>query len=66
MDKISERRFLTDTAAAVSMLPVTRSQKQQAGLASNQPILQAINVTLVSHLGKKTITVQLADLAAWT
>ncbi|KRZ05315.1 hypothetical protein T11_9667 [Trichinella zimbabwensis] len=68
MDKISKRRFVIDTGAAVSLLPATGSQKQQAHPVSNKPILQAINGTPVSHLGKKTITMQLADLPAlaWT
>ncbi|XP_003377095.1 conserved hypothetical protein [Trichinella spiralis] len=35
--------FLIGTGAAVSLLPATGSQKQQAHVASNQPILQAIN-----------------------
>ncbi|KRX25621.1 Retroviral-like aspartic protease 1, partial [Trichinella nelsoni] len=66
MDKISKRRFLIDTGASVSLLPPTGSQKQPEQPASNKPILQAINGTPVSHLGKKTITVQLADLPALT
>ncbi|OUC48896.1 hypothetical protein D917_01025 [Trichinella nativa] len=43
--------FLIGTGAAVSLLPATGSQKQQARVASNQPILQAINETPVSYLG---------------
>ncbi|KRX51666.1 Transposon Tf2-6 polyprotein [Trichinella sp. T9] len=66
MDKISKRRFLIDTGAAVSLLPATGSQKQPEQPVSNQPILQTINGTPVRHLGKKTITVQLANLPALT
>ncbi|KRY18652.1 hypothetical protein T12_3811 [Trichinella patagoniensis] len=51
MEKISNGRSLIGTGAAVSLLPATGSQKQQARVASNQPILQAVNETPVSYLG---------------
>ncbi|KRZ82905.1 hypothetical protein T08_5603 [Trichinella sp. T8] len=53
-------------APPCSLLPATESQKQPAQPASNKPILQAVNGTPVSHLGKKTITVQLPNLPALT
>ncbi|KAL1239699.1 Glutamyl-tRNA reductase [Trichinella pseudospiralis] len=65
--KISIPRLLINIGAAVSLLPATTSEKQQVPPASNEPILQAINGTLVSFVNgrcPKTDLPALTDVQA--